>query len=64
MNKIMYFLLGIILISISTIFFLMYTNLINIGYSLLDYILYCLKRIECLLIIPGIIILYFKYIKN
>lgn len=64
MNKIMYFLLGIILISISTIFFIIYMNLINIGYNLFEYLLYCLKRIECLLFIPGIVILYFSFIKN
>jgi len=63
MNRIIFLIIGCMLISISNIFFILYLNLFNIGYSILEYLLYCFKHIECLLFIPGMIILYFKYIK-
>ena len=63
MNKIIYFFVGVLLVSISIVFFILYLNLFVIGYNLLEYLLFCFKRIECLLFIPGILILYFKYIK-
>ena len=63
MNKIIYFFVGVLLVSISIVFFILYLNLFVFGYNLLEYLLFCFKRIECLLFIPGILILYFKYIK-
>jgi len=63
MNKIIYFFVGIFLISISSLFFFLYLNLFNIGCNILDYFLFCFKRIECLLFIPGVIMVYFNYLK-
>jgi len=58
MNKLIIYIICIILISISTLFIFLYLSLLSMGYNLLEYILFCIKRIECLLFIPGIIILY------
>ena len=59
MNKIIYLIIAAILISISNIYCFLYLNLLNMNYTILDYLLFILKRIECLLIIPGILIIYF-----
>jgi len=64
MNKIIYFFIGIILISISTLFLFLYLNLISIGYNFFEYLIFCFKKFECLLIIPGFIIIYLNYLKN
>lgn len=63
MNKIIYMLLGCLLISISNVYSFLYLNLLNMGYNFLEYLIFILKRIECLMFIPGIIILYFKVYK-
>lgn len=57
MKRLFYFILSIIFLSISSIFFILYLNLFNIGYNVFEYLLFCLTKIECLLVIPGIIIL-------
>jgi len=58
MNKLIIYTISILLISISTLFLFLYLSLFNMGYNLLEYIIFCIKRIECLLFIPGIILLY------
>ena len=55
-NKLLF--ISIIFISISSIFFILYLNLFNIGYNVFEYLFFCFRKIECLLIIPGIFILY------
>lgn len=64
MNKIIYFFSGIILISISTLFLFLYLNLLNIGCSFYEYLKFCFCRLECLLFIPGIVIVYFTCLKK
>ena len=61
MRKYIFFLLALILISLSITFQILYLNLFSIGYSIGDYLLFILKRIECLLFIPGIIILIINF---
>ena len=63
MEKIIYFFVGVLLISISSVFFILYMNLLNMGYSVFDYLIYCFTKIECLIFIPGLLILYFKYLR-
>ena len=58
MRKYIFFLIGIILISLSITFQILYLNLFSIGYSFFDYLLFISKRMECLIIIPGIVILF------
>ena len=63
MTKIIYFFIGIFFISVSTLFMFLYLNLFNIGYNFFEYLLFCFKRFECLLIIPGMILVYFHYLR-
>jgi len=60
MNRLIIYIICVILISISTLFMFLYLSLLSMGYNILEYIIFCVKRIECLLFIPGLIILY-KY---
>ena len=53
--RVLLFISGIYLISTSILFIVVYTNLISMGYSLKEYLLFILKRYEVLSIIPGII---------
>lgn len=59
MRKYILFLLGIIFISLSITFQILYLNLFTIGYSFFDYLNFIIKRGECLIIIPGILILIY-----
>lgn len=49
--------LGIILISTSLTYIISYLNLLDIGYNFIEYVYFIIRRIECLILIPGIIIL-------
>lgn len=51
------FLFGFGLIVISLTFIFIYLNLLTIGYSFYDYVKFISKRIECLNIFLGIIII-------
>lgn len=57
LNKIFLLLLGIIMVSCSLFFIIVYLNLINMGYDFKEYFLFICKRVECLIMIPGIIII-------
>ena len=50
-------LVGILITSYSLMFIIIYLNLLNMNYSLIDYILYILTHIECLIIFLGIILI-------
>ena len=63
-EKYIFFLIGIILISLSITFQLLYLNLLSLEYSFLDYLLFILKRFEVLIFIPGIIILIYNLKKG
>jgi hypothetical protein len=65
-NKIIYLLLGIILVSYSIFFIIVYLNILNMGYDFFNYILFIIKRIECLSLIPGVllIIIFFRKVKK
>lgn len=54
--RIITYIIGIVLISIAISFMFLYTNLFTIGYSLADYLLFIIKRVECLILILGIIL--------
>ena len=56
--------MGIILISLSITFMILYLNLLTLGFSFWEYILFICKKFECLLIIPGIISLWVSYKTN
>ena len=59
-EKYIFFLIGIILISLSITFQILYLNLLTLEFSFLEYLLFIFKRIEVLIIIPGIFILIYN----
>ncbi len=60
MKKVLLAILGIFFVSIGIFFSILYLNLFNLGYSFLEYVYFISSRIECLIIILGILILYFS----
>ena len=59
--------LGIFLTSIGLMFILLYTNLLTMGYSFLEFVYFISKRIECLFFIIGIILIMItveRWLKN
>lgn len=52
------FLFGFGLSVISLTYILIYLNLLSIGYSFSMYIMFIVKRIECLNLLVGIVIIY------
>ena len=62
--KIFLFLMGILIKSLSLMFIIMYLNLINMGFTLLDYLYFIITRFECLMIIIGIILIIISMYKR
>jgi len=58
MFKLIKIIIGINLISYSLMFYIMYLNLFNLGFTLSDYLLKAVTTFEMLLIIPGIIFIW------
>ena len=54
MKKVVCFVLGVILVSISLFFDILYLNLFTFGYNMQKYVYFISSRVECLLFIPGI----------
>lgn len=50
--------IGLILSSTGLVFIIIYLNLLNMGYSFLDYVNFIIRRIECLNFFIGIIIMF------
>lgn len=50
--------LGIIISSIGLMFIFLYTNLLTLGYSFFGFVKFISTRIECLLFLIGILIIY------
>ena len=59
--RIITYVFGIIIISISISFMYLYTNIMTIGLNFFDYLLYICKRWECLMIFLGIILLVYSF---
>ena len=58
MKKIFFLVFGIILLSISVFFAILYLNFFSFGYNMPKYVYFISSRIECLLFIPGILLLF------
>lgn len=56
-RHILLFILGILLTSISLMFVIIYLNLLKMNYSFIEYLKYILTNLECLLFIPGILLI-------
>lgn len=57
MKKIILLGLGILFLSISLFFMILYLNLFTLGYSFFDYVHFINSRIECLIFYVGIILI-------
>ena len=57
LNRVFLFLIGFGLLIIGSTYIIMYLNLLAIGYSFIDYLLFIITKIECLLSIIGIILI-------
>lgn len=56
--RIIFFITGIIFISLSISFIIIYINLLNMGYTFLEYVNFIIRRFECLSLIIGILLIY------
>lgn len=56
-RHILLFILGILLNSISLMFIIIYLNLLKMNYTFIEYLKYIITNIECLLFIPGILLI-------
>ena len=57
MKKIILLGLGILFLSISLFFMILYLNLFTLGYSFFDYVYFINSRIECLIFYIGILLI-------
>ncbi len=51
------FLIGFIFMIIGFAYFIIYINLLSFGYTIYEYLEYCISRYECLLLVIGFIII-------
>ena len=62
--KVIVFLTGIFLISISLSFIIIYINLLNMGYSFFEYVNFIIRRIEIIALIPGMFLVFLSMLKR
>lgn len=53
-----FFLFGFGLMVVGFTYIIMYLNLLTMGYLFYDYVLFIIKRVECLLVLVGFIITF------
>lgn len=58
------FLFGFGLSVISISFIVIYLNLFTIGYNFLDYLLFVSKRIECINLFLGLLLIYLAFLNG
>lgn len=63
-TRIVFFLIGFIFMVIGFSYFIIYINLLSFGYSLSEYLAYCISRYECQLLIIGFIIVLLTLIRK
>ena len=56
-KRIFLFIFGVLMCSYSLMFIIIYLNLLKMEFTFLDYIKYMINSIECLIIIPGILLI-------
>jgi len=62
MRRIFFFLIGFGLTVIGCSYIILYLNLMSIGYNLLEYVNFIIRRVECYFSIVGIIIMILSMI--
>ena len=63
-KKVLSFIIGILFSSYSLMFIIIYLNLLRMDYSFLDYLKYICKILACLIILPGILLIYLSLRRN
>lgn len=58
MIRLLLYILGVIIISFSLSFAIIYLNLLNLGYSFIDYVNFIIRRFEVNSIIIGIFLIF------
>lgn len=58
---IIFLMLGIILTSIGLMFIFLYTNLLTMGYSFLEFVNFISRQIECWSFVVGILLIIYTY---
>ncbi len=56
-TRIVFFLIGFIFMVIGFSYFIIYINLFSFGYTISEYLLYCITRYECWLLLIGFIMI-------
>ena len=62
--KFLTLIIGILLTGFSLTFIIIYINLLSIGYTFINYVNYISRRWECLLIIPGVLLIIYALRKG
>ncbi len=62
--RIVMFLTGVLLCAVSLCFFVIYLNLLNMGYSFYDFVHFISKKFECWCLLIGIILIFLSLIKR
>ncbi len=62
--KAILFVIGIVLISISISFLIIYINLLNMGYTFSEYVNFIIRRLEIIAFIPGICLVIISMLKR
>ncbi len=55
---------GVLLISISIVFMVMYSNIFSFGASFLEYLIFIATKVECLCMFLGIILVVYSFKKG
>lgn len=62
--KAILFVIGIVLISISISFLIIYINLLNMGYTFSEYVNFIIRRLEIIAFIPGVCLIVISMLKR
>lgn len=62
--RIIFFITGIIFISLSISFIIIYINLLNMGYTFLEYVNFIIRRMEVIVFVPGVFLVIVSMLKR
>ena len=64
MKKIIYFIVGVFLVSFGLTFSFLYLNLLYFGYNFFSYVQFICKRVECLVVLVGLLFIFLAFKKE
>jgi len=64
MLRILCYVIGVLMVSFGLTFCFFNFNLLTLGYSFLEYLLFILKKLECLQLIVGILLIWLSLKKG